>query len=70
MKLYHGSNMIIGYPSLEKGRINTDFGQGFYLTKDKIMAEKWSARKVKSVINVYNLDTSCLNIKQFYPDKE
>ena len=34
MKLYHTSTLEIPLPDIHHGRINADFGQGFYLTPD------------------------------------
>ena len=40
MKLYHGSNMEITAIDLSKGRVGKDFGKGFYLSPDRLQAEK------------------------------
>ena len=32
--IYHGSKEIINKPKKEKGKINNDYGQGFYCTFD------------------------------------
>jgi hypothetical protein len=32
MKVYHGTNVKINNPNIRTGRIDTDFGQGFYVT--------------------------------------
>jgi len=62
MKVYHGSYMEIQNPNLHQGRVDIDFGQGFYLTEDRKMAEKWAAGKSTSVLNVYELDFQNLNV--------
>lgn len=47
MKLYHGSNMPIDAIDLSRCRPNKDFGQGFYLSPDKLAAEKMAYRTVR-----------------------
>lgn len=70
MKLYHGSFVEIKTPDLSIGRKMTDFGQGFYLTPDAEMAEKWAARKSHPVINVYSADLEGLSVNKFSADEE
>ena len=62
MIAYHGSNKVIDNPNLTEGRIDTDFGQGFYLTLDETMAKKWAGRKNPSIVNEYELITRGLTI--------
>ena len=38
IELYHGSNVAIKEIDLSKGRLGKDFGQGFYLSDDKLQA--------------------------------
>lgn len=38
MKLYHGSNLMIGTPGLSCSKPFKDFGQGFYLSPDYVQA--------------------------------
>ena len=51
MVLYHGTDEQSARAILENGidlfvgNIHTDFGQGFYLTTDILMAKQWSQRK-------------------------
>lgn len=40
MILYHGSNMSIDVVDLKKSKRAKDFGQGFYLSKDREQAQK------------------------------
>ena len=42
--LFHGSDKVVEYPTLQGGRIHNDFGQGFYCTPDieKEQAEKFA----------------------------
>lgn len=41
LKVYHGSYCEVDKPSLDNGRMDADFGSGFYVTPDLTMAEKW-----------------------------
>ena len=34
IKLYHGSDVIVGQPEYGKGKLNNDYGRGFYCTED------------------------------------
>lgn len=70
MIVYHGSNTEIRNPDYQKGREDTDFGQGFYVTDELLMASKWAARKSNAAINTYELDTSGLKIKQLDLNEE
>lgn len=60
MFLFHGSYAEIQKPDVHFSRKRLDFGQGFYLAKDYLQAEKWAQRykyrKLPSVVNVYRLD--------------
>ena len=47
MRLYHGSNVAFKEIDLSACRPNKDFGRGFYLTPDRIGAEKMARRTVK-----------------------
>lgn len=53
LRVYHGSYCEENNPSLDNGRIDADFGIGFYVTTDIMMAEKWACRKKKPIINEY-----------------
>lgn len=45
MKLYHGTNAIIKIIDLNQSRVGKDFGIGFYLTPDKLIASRQAERK-------------------------
>jgi len=47
MELYHGSNTAFKEIDLAMCRPNKDFGRGFYLTPDRVGAEKMAQRSVK-----------------------
>lgn len=79
--LYHGSYSKIYEPDLNKCSKYRDFGQCFYLTYDKKMANDWAKKICKNkgkdhpVVNEYTLDFSSiesgnLKIKKFKADGE
>ena len=43
--LYHGSNVSFSVIDLSKSAPNKDFGRGFYMTADKLQAEKFARLK-------------------------
>lgn len=63
MILYHTSVKEIRFPDIHYGRINADFGWGFYLTPDRDFTYRW-ARK-DAVVNQYEFDETGLNIHRF-----
>lgn len=76
LKLYHGSNVRIEKIDLSRGRVNKDFGKGFYLTSIRSQAEEMAKRKSKQYVGTYPIVTEfCfddtilysneLNIKHF-----
>ncbi len=61
--LYHGSYIAVPQPLSKVGRLNLDFGHGFYLTKIKEQAEAWASiiasrkgRNVIPVVSIYQFD--------------
>ncbi|MDR1371329.1 MAG: DUF3990 domain-containing protein [Dysgonamonadaceae bacterium] len=82
MKVYHGSLHQIHNPDIEKGRLSTDFGKGFYTTTNFEQAKRWAIKKQKSakagsaIVNTYEVDDNLFNnlkynIKKFCsPDEE
>ena len=66
MKLYHGSRSGVEKPDLQKCRLATDFGHGFYTTTSYIQAEQWAKikqRRTKSktaVVSVFEFDENIL----------
>lgn len=65
MIVYHGSTKRITSPDFSYSRSDIDFGVGFYLTKDRRMAETWAANKTNSICNIYDLNTDGLNVKSY-----
>ncbi|MBP3717504.1 MAG: DUF3990 domain-containing protein [Paludibacteraceae bacterium] len=49
MKLYHGSNIVVDCPVVEKGRPFKDFGRGFYLSDSFEQALEMAERVVERV---------------------
>lgn len=45
MKLYHGSTIDIREIDLLKSKPNKDFGKGFYLSADRLQADKMADYK-------------------------
>ena len=77
MRLYHGSNVEVRKPNLRYGRINTDFGRGFYTTTNAEQAERWAQIKLdraktgKRIVSVYEIDDAIisnpeLKIREFH----
>ena len=61
--LYHGSNVEVVTPLVGVGRVNLDFGRGFYLTSIRKQAVDWAitiasrrGRYQKGVISEYRFD--------------
>ena len=47
MRLYHGSNTAFKEIDLSICRPNKDFGRGFYLSPDRLAAERMALRTVR-----------------------
>lgn len=61
--IYHGSTEIVVNPEKRKGKINNDYGQGFYCTYDIELAKEWAAKhNTICFVNEYELDLSNLKI--------
>lgn len=44
MELWHGSEVVVERPSLDKCRQFNDYGRGFYCTPHEEMAMEWACR--------------------------
>lgn len=64
MRLYHGSPMVIRKPELNKGRLNNDYGQGFYCTENTEMSKEWACKgkEPPAFSNAYELDLTDLTV--------
>jgi len=68
--LYHGSNKIIEKPLINLGRVNNDYGQGFYCTKHIELAKEWAVDDRKDgFVNAYDFDITGLKILDLNDDK-
>jgi hypothetical protein len=61
LTVYHGSTIQVSSPIAKAGRVNLDFGQGFYITDIKEQAERWALRIGRQIqgtpmLNIYELD--------------
>lgn len=65
LKLYHAGYCVIEKPDIYYGRINADFGQGFYMSDSEEFAKRWIKQRNDSTayINCYELETDGLEIK-------
>ena len=78
MRLYHGSNVAFKEIDLGACRPDKDFGQGFYLTPDRVGAEKMARRTVKRFggkpyVMTFEFDESTLDripVKRFKEPNE
>lgn len=68
--LYHGSNSMIQKPSILNGRMDNDFGIGFYLTNEIEIATQYATRWCTPVVNEYRLDLDSLNVYTFNDNDE
>ena len=61
--IYHGSDKIIEHPTFGEGKLNNDFGLGFYCTANEDLAKEWAVSSLRDGFsNRYTLDTEYLNI--------
>lgn len=61
--LFHGSNQVIEAPELAKGKLNNDYGQGFYCTAIEEMAKEWACKNQNDgFVNRYELEAESLRI--------
>lgn len=61
--IYHGSEQIVEEPEFGRGKINNDFGLGFYCTESNDLAKEWAVSSIRNGFsNKYTLDTEHLNI--------
>ncbi len=72
IKVFHAGYEEIILPDIHRGRINADFGQGFYLTDNYEFASRWVREKsgANVIVNSYELIVEDLKIKRFERDSE
>lgn len=56
INIYHGTYKEIKYPEIRIHKFTKDFSWGFYCTKYKQQAEKWSNKFKTSIVNEYTID--------------
>ena len=60
---YHGSEQLIEEPTFGKGKLNNDFGLGFYCTESEDLAKEWAVSSLRNgFANRYTLGTEYLNV--------
>jgi len=63
MILYHGSFEVVDKPQFGYGKINNDYGQGFYCTENIELAREWACLDVNGgIVNKYELDVDGLEM--------
>ena len=63
MVLYHGSAFIIDKPQWGKGKLNNDYGRGFYCTQDIELAKEWACLDNNlGYVNTYGINIDKLKI--------
>ena len=61
--LYHGSEQLVEEPTFGKGKLNNDFGLGFYCTESEDLAKEWAVSSLRNgFANRYTLGTEYLNV--------
>lgn len=61
--LYHGSEQLIEEPTFGKGKLNNDFGLGFYCAESEDLAKEWAVSSLRNgFANRYTLGTEYLNV--------
>lgn len=61
--IYHGSEKIVDQPIFGEGKMNNDFGLGFYCTESEKLAKEWAVSSLRDgFANQYTLDTEYLRI--------
>lgn len=60
LTVYHGATCMVTQPLCNAGRLNLDFGRGFYVTDLREQAVSWATRIANmgrpQWLNVYELD--------------
>ena len=67
LSLVHTGFQIIEKPDIHRGRVNADFGQGFYLSDNEEFSRRWASnlKGMTNYLNIYELNTEGLKIKRF-----
>lgn len=72
MKLFHTGFQALPAPDIRYGRVNADFGQGFYTSPDEDFLRRWARarRGQDTVLNTYELETDGLRILTLSRDED
>lgn len=63
MVLYHGSAFIVDKPEWGKGKINNDYGRGFYCTENIELAREWACTDNNlGYVNTYGININKLKV--------
>ncbi len=61
--LYHGSDHIVSEPKFGAGKLNNDFGQGFYCTREPDLAKEWAVSSLSDgYANCYEIDLEYMKV--------
>lgn len=61
--IYHGSERIIATPQYGYGKMDNDYGVGFYCTEEKELAKEWACYSLRDgFVNQYELDMMGLKV--------
>ena len=72
IKVYHAGYVEIPVPDIKRGRVNADFGQGFYLSNNEEFSKRWARERkgINTYLNRYELDLTGLQVKYLSRDEE
>ena len=63
MVIYHGSQQIVQVPTYGMGKVDNDYGRGFYCTESLELAKEWACPLDKDgYANKYSLDLEDLSV--------
>ena len=63
IELLHGSDHVIEKPDFHLGKINNDYGRGFYCTRELPMAMEWACKQnTDGFVNKYSLEQDLLKV--------
>lgn len=70
MKLFYGSKTLIYKPTYGEGNPTNDYGLGFYLTPDIMMADLWAHQFEIGFVMTYSVDLSDLSVLRLTEDND
>ena len=63
IELLHGSDHVIEKPDFYLGKVNNDYGRGFYCTRELPMAMEWACKQnTDGFVNKYSLEPASLKV--------